>query len=122
MEILENTLVPFIDAVYPDGHKFMQDNDPKHASTMTRDWLEANSVNWWKTPAESPDLNPIENLWHELKEHIRREIKPKTKEQLIQGIQEFWGTVDEAKCRKYIGHLRKVIPKVIDLEGAATGY
>ena len=44
------------------------------------------------------------------------------KDQLIQGIAEFWGTVDENKCLKYIGHLEKVIPKVIELEGAATRY
>ena len=44
------------------------------------------------------------------------------KDELIQGILRFWGTVDTAKCLKYIGHLRKVIPKVIELEGAATGY
>ena len=122
IEILDKTLLPFIAAVYPDGHKFMQDNDPKHASNMAKDWLQEKSVNWWKTPAESPDLNPIENLWHELKEFIRREVKPKTKDELIQGIQRFWGTVDRAKCLKYIGHLRKVIPKVIEVEGAATGY
>ena len=24
-------------------------------------------INWWKTPPESPDAKPIENLWHELK-------------------------------------------------------
>ena len=59
---------------------------------------------------------PKENLWHELKEFIRREVKPKTKDQLIQGIQQFWATVDKEKCLKFIGHLRKVIPK------AATGY
>jgi transposase len=61
-------------------------------------------------PAESPDLNPIENLWHELKEYIRREVKPRTKEQLIDGIEAFWTTVSLDKCRKYIRHLRKVIP------------
>ena len=122
IEILDKTLLPFINGVYADGHKFMQDNDPKHAANKTKDWLQEHSINWWKTPAESPDLNPIENLWHELKEYIRREVKPKTKEQLIQGIQQFWGTVDEAKCLKYIGHLGKVIPKVIELQGAATGY
>ena len=30
MSILEGTLVLFIEAVYPEGHKFMMDNDPKH--------------------------------------------------------------------------------------------
>ena len=84
--------------------------------------MKDNGINWWKTPAESPDLNPIENLWHELKEYIRREVKPKTKDELIAGIIEFWSTVDKNKCIKYIRHLRKVIPKVIELNGAATGY
>ena len=121
-EVLEKTLVPFINKVYPDGHKFMQDNDPKHTANNTKQWLKDKSINWWKTPAESPDLNPIENLWHELKEFIRREAKPKTKDELIDGIQQFWATVDQATCSKYIGHLRKVIPKVIELQGAATGY
>ena len=71
---------------------------------------------------ESPDLNPIENLWHELKEYIRRETKPHSKEDLISGIKQFWETVDGEKCRKYIRHLQKVVPKVIELEGAPTGY
>ena len=122
VDILDKTLVPFIERVYPEGHKFMQDNDPKNTSVMAREWMEEKSINWWKTPAESPDLNPIENLWHELKEYIRREVKPKVKEELIDGIRQFWETVDQAKCEKYIGHLQKVIPKVIELEGSATGY
>ena len=43
------------------------------------DLYYSNGINWWKTPPESPDFNPIENLWHELKEFIRREVKPKQK-------------------------------------------
>ena len=71
---------------------------------------------------ESPDANPIENLWHELKEFIRREVKPKVKADFVLGIQKFWATVDVQKCQKYIGHLRKVVPKIIELNGLATGY
>ena len=122
VEILDATLLPFISTTYPDGHKLMQDNDPKHTSGYASEWMTDNGVNWWKTPAESPDLNPIENMWHELKEFIRREAKPTTKDQLIEGIAKFWETVDKNKCKKYIGHLAKVIPKVIEVEGAATGY
>ena len=114
--------MPFIQNVYPDGHKLMQDNDPKHVSVYAREWMEENQVNWWKTPPESPDLNPIENIWHELKEFICREVKPKTKEELVRGIVSFWGAVDKDKCIKYIRHLRKVISKVIEVGGQATGY
>ena len=67
MEILEKTCLPFIQDVYPDGHWFMADNDPKHTSKDAIQYLADNGIYWWRTPAESPDLNPIENLWHELK-------------------------------------------------------
>ena len=123
VEILGQTLIPFVEEQFAGKeHRFMQDNDPKHTSGHANNYLTEHNINWWKTPAESPDLNPIENLWHELKEYIRREIKPKTKEELVRGILTFWDTVTIAKCTKYINHLNKVIPKVIELEGGATGY
>ena len=58
--ILEAYLVPFIRDVYPMGHKFMQDNDPKHTSRCAQQFFEEHSINWWKTPPESPDANTIE--------------------------------------------------------------
>ena len=115
MDILEKTLFPFVKDVFPDSHRFMADNDPKHNSKIAKKFLEDNGIYWWRTPVESPDLNPIENLWYELKEFIRREVKPKWKEELVEGIKTFWETVTEAKCKKYIGHLKKVIPKVIEI-------
>ena len=121
-DILEATLLPFLHDTYPEGHKFMQDNDPKHTSRHAKAFLQEKGINWWPTPPESPDLNPIENLWHELKEFLRREVKPHSKDELIDGIGQFWDSVTREKCRKYIGHLRRVIPRVIELNGAATGY
>ena len=53
-EILSRFLLPFIRDKYPDGHRFMQDNDPKHTSRSTTEWIARNGVNWWRTPPESP--------------------------------------------------------------------
>ena len=100
----------------------MQDNDPKHTSRVAQQFYIDSDINWWKTSAESPEMNPIENLRHELKEPIRREIKPTTKQELIDGINHLWATVDRHKCRPYINHVKKVLPRVIELNGEATGY
>lgn len=109
--------------MFPDGHRFQQDNDPKHVSKSTIAWLRENNVAYWPTPPESPDCNPIENLWHQIKEHLRRRVKPANKEELVHGIKEFWSThVTPELCNRYIDHLRKVIPAVIECNGFATGY
>ena len=74
--------------LYPDGnYSLMEDNEPKYTSRYARVFFADNGIEWWKTPPESPDLNPIENLWHELKEYICREMKPKN---LLEGIKTFW--------------------------------
>ena len=46
----------------------------------------------------------------------------KNKDELVDGVAQFWESVSGEKCRKYIRHLQKVIPHVIELGGAATGY
>ena len=121
-DIIRVGLLPFIRDKLPESHRFMQDNDPKHCSILAMNFFEDNGINWWKAVPESPVLNPIENLWLELKEFVRREVKPTTKQQLIDGIKLFWSTVDSVKCAKYIRHLRKVVPKVIEVHGEPTGY
>ena len=46
VSILDGTLIPFIDNIYPDGHRFMQDNDLKHTSGYASDWMQDHSINW----------------------------------------------------------------------------
>ena len=103
--VLETTLVPFIRNKLPD-HRFMQDNDPKHTSRRAQAFFEKESINWWHTPPESPDLNPIEDLWHELKFYLESKVKPRNKQELVDGIKKFWERkVTPEKCAKYIDHV-----------------
>ena len=45
------------------------DNDPKHTSVSTRCFLRRNGINWFETPAQSPDFNCIEMVWNDLKHY-----------------------------------------------------
>ena len=54
--ILRDKLVPFISKTFPEGHRFMQDNDPKHVSRSTVKLMEENNIYHWPTPPESPDM------------------------------------------------------------------
>ena len=120
-KILGERLVGHIEAHYPNGHRFQQDNDPKHTSKLAQKFMQDHNINWWRTPAESPDLNPIENLWREMKHFISTKVRPSTKAELEQGLHTFWATVTPEKCCRYINHLHTVIPKVIENEGASSG-
>jgi len=120
--ICEAGLLPFLRDVFPDGHRLQQDNDPKHASLRIEDFFEEKGVNWWPTPPESPDLNPIENIWGSLKQYLRNVYKPKNLEESKNGIQQFWVTLTPEVCTRYIQHIQKVIPKVIENNGGPSGY
>ena len=64
----------------------------------------------------------IEKVLNELKRYIEGVVKPFKKEELVEGILEFWKTrMSPDKCRRYISHLSKVLPKVVEKHGGPTG-
>ena len=83
-------------------------------------FIAENNINYWPTPPESHDINPIEMVWNELKYHLTKRVKPRTKDDLISGIKEFWRTLYYERCTKYVDHIHKVLPVIVEREGKAS--
>ena len=73
------------------------------------------------SPAESPDLNPIEKVWASLKTWLYNEWKPTSLEHLKEGIRLYWSQLTPEVCFRYVGHAQKVLPEMIKREGGPTG-
>lgn len=102
--------------------KFYQDNDPKHKSHMVRMWLLYNCGHVIDTPAQSPDLNPIENLWVFLKKRVAKR-QPKNMASLKTAISEEWQKIPtNYDLKKLIGSMKNRLQCVVDAKGFHTKY
>jgi hypothetical protein len=76
--------------------------------------------NW---PPQSPDLNPIEHMWHQLKNHLGQyPTKPHTVEELEKRINIEWYKFTKEDCLKYIDSMPGRIEAVIKSKGQQTNY
>lgn len=103
------------------SYKFWQDNDPKHSSRLVQEWLLYRCPHIIKTPAQSPDLNVIENVWDELDRRIRKTpISSRT--ELSRRLQEEWSKIGSEYTAHLVASMPTRLQSVIDQRGYATKY
>jgi transposase len=100
---------------------FQQDNDPKHTARATQEFFEDYNVDVLEWPAQSPDLNPIENLWSILDLKCK-DRKPKNEEELFEIIQNAWNNLDVDLLNRLVESMPRRCQAVIDAKGWPTKY
>ncbi len=71
-DILEQFMLPSADQLFKDADFIFQpDLAPAHTAKSTKRWLNDHGVGVLDWPANSPDLNPTENLWGIVKRKMR---------------------------------------------------
>jgi transposase len=124
--ILETDLVESMD-YYGYQHKdviFQHDNDPKHTAKVVTEYLDKQPFETMVWPAQSPDLNPIENIWSLVKLRLFRNYDepPKGKHHLWERVQEVWNAITPDECKKVIDSMPKRCSEVIKAKGYWIDY
>ncbi|KAI4898573.1 hypothetical protein NFI96_009988 [Prochilodus magdalenae] len=121
-EILGANLLPSARAMkMKRGWVFQHDNDPKHTARATKEWLRKKHFKVLEWPSQSPDLNPIENLWRELKVRVARR-QPQNITALEEICMEEWANIPATVCANLVKTYRKRLTSVIANKGYTTKY
>uniref|UniRef100_A0AAZ3NY09 Tc1-like transposase DDE domain-containing protein n=1 Tax=Oncorhynchus tshawytscha TaxID=74940 RepID=A0AAZ3NY09_ONCTS len=84
-----------------------QDNDPKHRSKSTTEGQQQKKICLLEWLSQSPDLSPIEMLWHDLKRTVHTR-HPKNIADLKQFCKEEWSKIPPDHCAGLIRNHRKL--------------
>ncbi|GBO15255.1 Transposable element Tcb1 transposase [Araneus ventricosus] len=102
-------------------YKLYQDNDPKHNAHICRLWALYHCPQVIRTPAQSPDLNPIENIWDHLNNRIR-EFKISSKNELREKLMSEWDKMEGNVCANLVKSMPKRLNEVIKCKRGPTHY
>ncbi len=115
-EILEHVMLPSADKLYGDADFILQqDLAPAHTAKGTKSWFYDHGVTVLDWPANSPDLNPIENLWI----IVKRKMRDNNADDLKAAIKATWASIPPEQCHKLITSMPRRIA-VIHAKGGPT--
>ncbi len=121
-EFLEHFMLPSADKLYGDADFiFQQDLAPAHTAKGTKSWFNDHGVTVLDWPANSSDLNPIENLSGIVKRKMR-DTRPNNADELKATVNETWASIPPQQCHKLITSMPRRIEAVIKAKGAPTKY
>ena len=100
-QLVQDHVLPVLRNSTKQPSIFMQDNAPCHKAMVVMNLLKAENVTVMDWPSQSPDLNPIENVWKTLGEPSKAR-NPKTTEQLWNALQEEWNKITRQDINKLI--------------------
>ena len=101
--------------------RLQQDNDPKHTSRVAKEFLQENVPSVMDWPSNSPDLNPIENLWAVLKRKVELR-QPKNIGELESFMEEEWTTIPQDIIKNLVGSMKQICKLVIENKGERIPY
>lgn len=127
------TAQDFVDQVYKGPlHEFLQqcdqpilmeDGAPIHRSNAPKVWRESHGVIKLEWPPQSPDLNPIENLWKQLKDAVqKRSATIKTAADLKNALVEAWNDIEKDSWNVLIDSMPERIDAVLKAKGGSTRW
>jgi hypothetical protein len=126
-DMLNKTLLPLLrecERDYDVEMIFMQDNAPCHKANMIMEFLAQKDIETLDWPPQSPDLNPIENVWAWVKSyHIKNYPIPTTKAMLIANILEIWNNkIHIEMVEKYCDSASRRVVECYKAGGKITKY
>lgn len=125
LEILGDELSQSLELLGMDEEEviFQQDNASAHKAKVCLNWLNDHGIELLEWPANSPDLNPIENLWAEMKRHLGEyENPPGGILELWERVQDVWDRFRKDYCQKLIESMPRHMALVLERKGKAIPY